>query len=78
MLEVPPMPEALAYLWNAFWRIRVRKGTDAMGNVQPIGWGDLDAFNRLSGLKLNPWEIDLIEQIDTVYLQARAKVLREG
>lgn len=78
MLEVPPLPEALGYLWNAFLRIRRRKGTDGMGNVQPIGWGDLDAFDRLSGLRLKPWEIDIIEQLDAVYLAARAKVSASG
>ena len=78
MLDVPPIPEAVSYLWNTFLRIRSRIGADAMGNPRPIAWADLDAFNRLSGLRLRPWEIDIIEQLDAVYLEAKAKVSASG
>ena len=35
----------------------------------PVGWQDIDAFVRCSGFRLAPWEIELIEAIDDIYLQ---------
>jgi hypothetical protein len=36
----------------------------------PIGWQDIDAFARQSGLRLAAWELDLIEALDDLYLEA--------
>lgn len=35
----------------------------------PIGWQDIDAFTRCSGFRLAPWEVELIEALDDIYLQ---------
>ncbi|WP_316214293.1 hypothetical protein [Bradyrhizobium sp. SZCCHNR2032] len=35
--------------------------------MAPISWGDIEAFQRLSGMRLAPWEIRLIEQLDELY-----------
>lgn len=71
-LECPPLPPALSFLWDAYLRLRSRKGTDGMGNAQPIEWADFDAFSRLSGLRLLPWEIEILENLDNIYLRARS------
>ncbi|WP_246132821.1 phage tail assembly chaperone [Devosia ginsengisoli] len=69
-LALPPFPEALRYLWTAFRRIRSRNGGNGYGPT-PISWADLDAFDRLSGLRLLPWEIEIIEVLDDAYFAAR-------
>ncbi|PWE57665.1 hypothetical protein DEM27_00175 [Metarhizobium album] len=74
-LNCPPLPAALSFLWEIYLRLRSRKSTDGMGNAQPIEWSDFDAFNRLSGLRLQPWEIELLETLDNIYLRARAAAL---
>ena len=46
---------------------------------QPIGWQDIDAFVRLSGVSLAPWEIELLEQLDDIFVQPEpAPALPEG
>lgn len=65
-LACPPFPAPLGHVWQAFCRLSGRRGSNGFG-INPIGWCDLDAFCRLSGLRLAPWEIRLIEQLDDLY-----------
>jgi len=67
---LPPFPEALRYLWSAFVRIRRRNAGNGFGPT-PITWADLDAYSRLSGLRLLPWEIEIIERLDDLHLASR-------
>lgn len=39
-----------------------------MSGLSPIGWSDIDAFSRRAQVRLAPWEIELIEELDDVYL----------
>lgn len=65
-LVVPPFPKALGYLWNAYQRIRRRKG-GGMG-PSPIEWPDIAAFIDRTGIDLRPWEIEIIEAVDDQFL----------
>lgn len=67
-LTMPPFPSALGYLWNAYIRLRRRKGAGFSG-YEPIGWQDIDAFVLRSGLHLVPWEIEILEEIDDIFLR---------
>jgi len=69
---MPPFPMALVYLWRAYLRLRRRCGVGFSG-PQPVGWIEIDAFARLSGIALAPWEIGLIEAIDDLYLRRGVK-----
>lgn len=67
-LSMPPFPEPLAYLWRSYLRLRKSKGTSDMGAPRRIEWPDYDAFDRRSGIHLAPWEIEILEQIDDIFL----------
>lgn len=62
------MPKALAYLFRVYLRIRRRKGGGF--GLTPIEWPDIDAFVRNSQFRLAPWEVEIIEEIDDLYLNA--------
>jgi hypothetical protein len=47
--------------------MRNRKGGNGFA-PSPIEWTDIDAFLRRSGLALAPWEIEMIEVVDDLYL----------
>lgn len=70
-LACPPLPEALAYLWRIYRRLRRRKSGAGFGPAA-IEWLDLDAFTRLTGMPLAPWEIEVIEELDDLFLEANA------
>jgi hypothetical protein len=66
-LSMPPFPEALAYLWRTYLRMRRRMGGGFAG-PNPIGWQDIDAFVRLNGMRLSSWEIEILESIDDLFV----------
>lgn len=73
-LQLPPFPRALAYLWAAYLRMRRRKAAGFNG-PNPLEWPDVDAFVRCSAVDLRPWEIELIERIDDLFLSPEAKTV---
>lgn len=66
------MPAELAYLWRTFLRLSARRGSNGFG-ANAIGWTDIDAFCRLSGFRLAPWEVEVIEDLDDLWRSEQAK-----
>lgn len=66
-LAMPPFPDPLSYLWRAYLRLR-RRMAGGFAGPNPVGWQDLDAFIRRSGLRLAPWEIEIVEAIDDLFI----------
>ena len=56
LADKPDMPEEAAYLWSLY--VEVKTGCDSVGIVE------LDAYQRLSGVPLSPWESEVILQIE--------------
>ncbi len=77
-LAMPPFPKAATYLWRTYLRLRRRCAPGFAGPV-PVSWQDIDAFIKRSGLRLDPWEIEIIETLDNMYLKPEPEVvLPEG
>ena len=64
-LETPPFPFELEHVWTAFCRLHARRRSGF--SAEPIAWSDLDAFIRLTGVRLAPFEIQLIEMLDDLF-----------
>ncbi|WP_456236465.1 phage tail assembly chaperone [Devosia aurantiaca] len=71
-LALPKFPEPVRYIWSAYWDIRSRRGSNGFG-VVPITWSDIDAFARLTGLYLVPWEVKIITALDDLWLATVGK-----
>lgn len=75
-LRMPPFPKPLGYLWRAYLRLR-RRTPAGFNGPQPVGWPAIEAFAAL--FDLAPWEIELIEALDDIYLAPDpSPVLPEG
>lgn len=66
------MPLEGAYLWDAFWRLRRRRGGNGFA-MSPITWPDIAAFVALTRFPLAPWEVEVIEAIDDHFLKGLTK-----
>jgi hypothetical protein len=66
-ISLPPYPLSLDYLWSIYSRLRRRKGAGQFGPL-PIEWPDIEAFCRIGKISLSPWEIEIIETLDDLYL----------
>lgn len=75
-LAMPELPQALEYLWRTYRRLRRRKGSTDMGSPLPIEWPDIQAFVHLGGMRLTPWEIEILERIDDLFVYRDDKPAR--
>ena len=65
-------PEGAEYLWR--WLLEIVMGIDGNGFAPPvISWAHLDAWCRLRGVALEPWEALALVQLGVI----RAVVLSE-
>lgn len=67
-LSMPPFPEPLDYLWRAYLRLR-RRIASGFSGPNPVGWQDIDAFIRRAGARFAPWEIEVLERIDDLFVR---------
>ncbi|MBT9370272.1 hypothetical protein KLP42_10200 [Rhizobium sp. CSW-27] len=68
-LTLPPFPQTLAHIWQAYHRLRARTAAGFSG-PRPITWPDIEAFLRQSGMRFSPWEIEILEALDDAFLTA--------
>ncbi len=69
---MPEFPEALSYLWEIFIRLANRRQSNGFG-PERLGWAEIDAFCRLTRTRLAPWEVEIIERLDDLYLVERKR-----
>ena len=58
-------PAGFEGLLGTFHRLS-RQRSRAMG-PEPISHADIDAFQRLEGIPLRPWQVQVIEQLDALW-----------
>ena len=67
LLDAPALPAGCEELWRIFNELHSCRSV-GMG-VQRITYADIDAFQRVSGVTLQAWELDAIRRADTVFLK---------
>jgi len=61
------LPDCAAYLWLWFLELhRARTGNGFGPN--PIGYVEIDAWQRVTGRKLSPWEVDMMFALDGAFM----------
>lgn len=66
-LATPPFPFELFYIWRIFRRMRRRKAGGFAG-PEPLEYRDFVDFQTAARFRLDPWEVELIEQLDDLFL----------
>lgn len=72
LLDAPRCPGGCEALWDAFRELHACRGSAGFGPMR-ITYTDLDAYQRVSGVKLQPWEREAIRQADAAYLEQLAE-----
>lgn len=68
-LDGPPVPFQLAHLLEWFGELNAGR-TDIRVGANPLTWEGMDAWARLTGRDLRPWEVGLLRALDRTYLLA--------
>ena len=67
LADAPPLPHGCESLWANFLELHSCRGSVGLG-INRITYVDMDAFCRVTGTMLKPWEIGLIRKADTLWL----------
>lgn len=59
LLDKPDLNNDLVYLWNMF--VEIRRG------CEKIGFIDIDAYSRVTGVEFSSWECSLMIEIDEAW-----------
>jgi len=68
LVEPCVLPSVVAYIWAAFCRLSNRRTSSETG-VNPITFTEINAWKELLEVKVKPWEIEAILELDEVYLR---------
>jgi hypothetical protein len=71
-LEKPPIPSDCHELLKAFWSIRRSAGSNGM-TAAAISYSEITAWQALSDVQLDPFEVDLLFVMDNAALAAFAE-----
>jgi hypothetical protein len=64
-------PDGFGPVWRTFCRLSQARGV-GMAN-EPISYADIAAFQGVAGVRLRPWQVELIERLDGLWLGMRAE-----
>jgi len=68
--ELRNKPEETAYIWRWFLRLHHRR-RPGPGGPPPLTWSDIDGFFRRIRETPQRWEVELIEELDDVFMDVR-------
>lgn len=74
--EGPKLPPDLRYLWTAFSQLH-RTRQAGMG-INAITFFEIEAWSRLYGMRLDPWEVDAIRALDDAFIETHSEDKADG
>lgn len=70
--ESPEIPFYLEHIWQWFWQIH-RGRTYGMSGPNPLTWTDIESWSNILQTEVRPIEVEIIKEIDSVYLEYTAE-----
>ena len=70
--EPPEIPPEAENLWAWFWQLRTAQPSAGFGPA-PLSFGEMDAWRRVTGNPLEPWQAEVLLAMDAAFLAAQAK-----
>ncbi len=75
LADAPVLPDGCGGLWADFMDLHQCRGVSGMAPAR-ITFTDIDAWQRVNMVSLEPWEIDAINQADNAYLSQVARAVK--
>lgn len=70
--DASEIPFYIAHIWEWFWQINKGR-TYHMSGPNPITWQDIEAWSNLLSTQIQPIEVEILKEIDSVYLEYMAE-----
>ncbi len=62
-------PPAVQYLWEYHGRLNLRRTADERGRPNAITNAELQAWARLNGVPLSPFEVEVLDGLEAIFLR---------
>lgn len=69
LADAPEFPEGLELLWSDFLELHSSRGSTGTGPAR-ITFADIEAWQRIRGVTLLPWEVDCIRKADDGFMHS--------
>lgn len=69
--SAPKLPQGLGYLWRDFLDLHNSRSGSGFGPAR-ITFADIDAWQRVTGFELAPWELSAVRAADGAYFDSIA------
>lgn len=70
--NAPELPHYLEPLWRDFREMHSSRGSTGFGPA-PISFVVIDAWQRVTGIRLKPWQVEAIRRADNAYFASLPK-----
>lgn len=70
LADAVSLPDGCAQLWRSFLDLHSCRGSSGFG-PSPIGYVDMDAYQRMTGMPFAPWEVTAIRRADAAYMAVK-------
>lgn len=68
LADAPPLPDGCEGVWRAFTDMRASCPNGF--SLARIPYSEMDAYQRVSGVSLAPWEVRAVRAVDRVFIEA--------
>lgn len=72
LADAPVLPDGLGPLWRDFMAMHSTRSSTGFSPMR-ISYADLEAYQRVEGVRLAPWQVEAIKRADAAYLDHHAK-----
>ena len=76
-LEAEPLDGYLAWVWQVFLALSRRRGSTGF-SPSPLSWREIEAWERINSVKLEPFETDAVCMLDDLFLSFSAERAKRG
>lgn len=70
LANAPALPDGLEELWRKFLDLHSSRGSTMSGAAR-ITFSDIDAYQRVTGTVIPPWQVNAIRRADDGYFAAQ-------
>lgn len=72
LANAPCLPAGTETLWSDFAAMHGARGSTGFG-VARIGYGEIDAYQRVHDFRFEPWQVDALIRADTAFIVIHAE-----
>ena len=75
LADIPELPRLAVHVWSWFLELDSSRGNSGFSHF-PITYADLKAWQEMTRIRLEPWEVSALRRLDAAYIKSVAETQR--